>query len=224
LRDWKINCILLHHPDRGRHGFQYPDWLFDGDDIIAAIRTAHDDGLGGAHNAHNANFLTFHRFANFRDLRLADGVVHPERLEAPPQTVIEGRDIIVTGRRFAEAKLVEDGSAYGNRRYMWKDLPTPFVGWRFTKTNGGERAEITVAAKRDTIVHVATATSQRGIDMTGWKKLEKASFYYTDRGRTRMQVFGRSLKKGKKLNIPQGNWSGCVVLIPPPRKARSLSR
>ena len=42
------------------------DWLFDGDDIIAACRTAYDDGLGGAHNNHDANYLTFHRIANFR--------------------------------------------------------------------------------------------------------------------------------------------------------------
>jgi len=66
LHKWKVNCILLYHHDRLRHAFQYPDWLFDGDDIIAAIRTAHDDGLGGAHSAHDANFLTFHRFSRFR--------------------------------------------------------------------------------------------------------------------------------------------------------------
>jgi len=35
-------------------------------DIIAACRTAYDDGLGGANNYHDANFLTFHRIVNFR--------------------------------------------------------------------------------------------------------------------------------------------------------------
>jgi len=74
LRTWEIRCILLHHPDVARHGFQYPDWVFDGDDVIAAIRTAYDDGLGGAHNA---NYLTFHRFAGFRDLTMADSVIDP---------------------------------------------------------------------------------------------------------------------------------------------------
>ncbi len=74
LRTWTVRCILLHHPDTARHGFQYPDWLFDGDDLIALVRTAHDDGVGGAHNAHDANFLTFHRIANFRRLTLADSV------------------------------------------------------------------------------------------------------------------------------------------------------
>ncbi len=50
LVNWTVRCILLHHPDVARHGFQYVDWLFDGEDIIAACRTAFDDGLGGAHN------------------------------------------------------------------------------------------------------------------------------------------------------------------------------
>ena len=67
-----VRCILLYHPDTAAHGFQYVDWLFDGEDIIAACRTAFDDGQGGAHNHHDANFLTFHRFANFRRLSMAD--------------------------------------------------------------------------------------------------------------------------------------------------------
>lgn len=68
LYDWKIRCILLYHPDVEKHGFQYLDWLFENEDIIAVSRTAYDDSLGGADNQHNANFLTFHRFENFRTL------------------------------------------------------------------------------------------------------------------------------------------------------------
>jgi hypothetical protein len=66
LRRWKVCSVLLHHPDVTRHGFQYVDWQFDGDDIIAACRTAYDDGLGGAHSFHDANFLTFHRVQKFQ--------------------------------------------------------------------------------------------------------------------------------------------------------------
>lgn len=69
LRSWQVRAILLAHPDPERHGFQYVDWLYDGDDLIALVRTAYDDGQGGAHNQHDANYLTFHRFANFRELR-----------------------------------------------------------------------------------------------------------------------------------------------------------
>ena len=74
LTDWTIRCVLLYHPDVAKHGFQYVDWLFEGDDLIAACRTAYDDGLGGAHNNHDANFLTFHRFARFRQLTMDDSV------------------------------------------------------------------------------------------------------------------------------------------------------
>jgi len=45
-------------------GFQYPDWHFDGEDIIAAVRTAYR----GAHNFHDANRITFHRIERFREL------------------------------------------------------------------------------------------------------------------------------------------------------------
>ncbi len=74
LLNWEVRCILLHHPDVAKHGFQYVDWQFDGEDLIAACRTAFDDGQGGAHNNHDANYLTFHRFAKFRRLTMADSV------------------------------------------------------------------------------------------------------------------------------------------------------
>jgi hypothetical protein len=78
LTSWSTRTILLHHPDVAKHGFQYVDWLFDADDIIAACRTAFDDGLGGARNNHDANFLTFHRIEKFRAKTMADSVPMPD--------------------------------------------------------------------------------------------------------------------------------------------------
>lgn len=74
LVNWTVRCVLLYHPDVKKHGFQYVDWHFDGDDLIAVCRTAYDDGVGGARNNHDANYLTFHRFAQFRRLTMADSV------------------------------------------------------------------------------------------------------------------------------------------------------
>lgn len=69
LINWKINKILLFHPDVKKHGFQYVDWQFDGRDIIYVCRTAYDDQNGGAHNYHDANYLTFHRIRNYSKMK-----------------------------------------------------------------------------------------------------------------------------------------------------------
>ncbi|MGI9455163.1 MAG: sialidase family protein [Aeoliella sp.] len=66
LREWQIERVVIHHRDID-NGYQYVDWLFDGEDIVAVVRTAHDDGLGGAHNYHDANLMTFHRVKDFRN-------------------------------------------------------------------------------------------------------------------------------------------------------------
>lgn len=68
LVKWDIHQIILEHPEDVYHGFQYVDWLFEGDDIIFLSRTAFDDENGGARNNHDANFLTFHRIKDFRKL------------------------------------------------------------------------------------------------------------------------------------------------------------
>jgi hypothetical protein len=38
------------------------DWQFEGDDVIAAVRTA----FRGAHNFHDSNYIVFQRIPRFR--------------------------------------------------------------------------------------------------------------------------------------------------------------
>ncbi len=66
LRTWTAHHVALYHAEVATHGFQYLDWLFDGEDLIVAARTAYADGIGGAENQHNSNYLTFHRVEGFR--------------------------------------------------------------------------------------------------------------------------------------------------------------
>lgn len=70
LEHWHITADILDYEHNGwpedckKVGFQYVDWLFNGDDILVASRTA----INGAHNFHNANYITFHRIENFRSI------------------------------------------------------------------------------------------------------------------------------------------------------------
>src|SRR5690606_3072807 len=68
LKTWEDVKIILEDGDVKNSGFQYVDWLFEGNDIIVLSRTAFFDGKNKAHNNHDANFLTFHRIENFRNL------------------------------------------------------------------------------------------------------------------------------------------------------------
>ena len=68
LKNWEDVKVILEHEDVLKHGFQYVDWLFDGNDILVLSRTAYFDGEADAHNNHDANFLTFHRIEGFRGL------------------------------------------------------------------------------------------------------------------------------------------------------------
>jgi hypothetical protein len=217
LKKWEMRCILLHHPDVAKHAFQYPDWQFDGDDLIAALRTAYDDGLGGAHRAHDANYLTFHRFANFRDVTMADSVVDPQSIELPPPTTIEAGGLVIEGRWFTLETLKNGGKAFANRKYVWQQLPKVFEGGRFTQTSGGERPKISVTPRHDLTLYIATTEAAQGIDAGLWKEEPALAFHYTDAGHTSMQVFSRAVKAGERIELPpgRGSWTGCLLLIPP---------
>jgi len=69
LRSWQHLKVLLKDDISAtvgeaylNTGFQYPDWQFDGDDIIALVRTAYN----GARNFHDSNRITFYRITEFR--------------------------------------------------------------------------------------------------------------------------------------------------------------
>jgi hypothetical protein len=73
LRTWQERYRILRFregqvvtKEESRVGFQYVDWQFDGEDLVAVCRLAWN-GL----NYHDANFITFHRIRNFRTLTLA---------------------------------------------------------------------------------------------------------------------------------------------------------
>lgn len=70
LVEWRNEADILNYEENGwpedntKVGFQYVDWLIEGDDILALSRTA----INGAWNYHNANHITFHRIEDFRTL------------------------------------------------------------------------------------------------------------------------------------------------------------
>jgi len=213
LRAWQIRCVLIYHPDVRHHGFQYPDWLFEGDDIIAAIRTAYDDGLGGAHNAHDANFLTFHRFADFRRLTMADSVIDPREMEPPPKEKLDTATLSIEGLGFKPATFDDDAPAFSNRTYVWRDVPADFRGWRYAQTGGGQFAVIAVTAKEQTTLFAAT-TKSMAAKISGWTETDDG-FHYTDGGKTEMRILRRDVSEGHTVSVPQGGWTGTLLLIPP---------
>ncbi len=121
----------------------------------------------------------------------------------------------VSGRGFEIKTLDKDKRAFGNRQYTWIEVPEKLRGWKYTRTKGGERAHISLTAKKDATVYFATAPSQQSINMSGWEEVGGLSFRYTDKNRTRMQVYKQDVKAGQRIDVPQGNWSGGILLVPP---------
>lgn len=66
LVHWRVLKRVLdyHLHDANMVAYQYPNFIFDGDDLLYVCRTAWNQ----AHNFHDSNFITFHRLKNFRDL------------------------------------------------------------------------------------------------------------------------------------------------------------
>ena len=66
LEHWELVCDLIDRrdADQTKVGFQYVDFIFEGEDLIWLCRTAQN----GSHSHHDSNYSTFHRTKNFRTL------------------------------------------------------------------------------------------------------------------------------------------------------------
>lgn len=66
LENWYVIADLLDYSnqDPEKIGFQYVDFVMEGEDIIFLCRTA----MNNAHNFHDSNYSTFHRIQNFRKI------------------------------------------------------------------------------------------------------------------------------------------------------------
>ena len=135
---------------------------------------------------------------------------------APAETSPAGADLILSGRGWSLTKLADGEPAFANRQYVWQGVPEKFRNWRITQTSGGVQAEIRVKANRDTTLFaLTTAQKQTGIDSSGWNTAANAAFHYSDKSKTPMTVYCRPLKAGQEIAVPQGNWTGMMVILPP---------
>ncbi|MBQ8758757.1 MAG: hypothetical protein IJZ20_03595 [Clostridia bacterium] len=66
LVNWKLEYDLIdrRNEDPNKIGFQYVDFIFEGEDLLFLCRT----GVNNARNMHDTNYQTFHRVKNFRSL------------------------------------------------------------------------------------------------------------------------------------------------------------
>jgi hypothetical protein len=132
----------------------------------------------------------------------------------PAQAADEAPAVTLSGWGFTVETFDEDALAYSNRQYVWKNVPEALRSWQFAKKDGGARPIIEAVPGSDGYVYLATAPQQKGINLDGWEAVQGWTFNYTAAGNTPMAVYRRPAKAGETVYIPQGNWTGGIVLAP----------
>ncbi|MCQ2184994.1 MAG: glycoside hydrolase [Bacteroidales bacterium] len=66
LHQWTEVKTLMYDPDPFFHGFQYADWMFEGEDIVGVVRVGAPESRGLPVRQHDSNMMTFIRVDNFR--------------------------------------------------------------------------------------------------------------------------------------------------------------
>lgn len=222
LRHWTIKTTLHRHYDRMQHGWQYIDWVFDGDDIIYVSRT----GWDGSHSAHDANFLTYHRIPQFR---LASSAQDTPWLGEKPQYIAhESKGFTFYGTMYEMAPFKNGERAFNNREYRLRGIPAElFEGWTFSRTYGmGDKEggvlqpnDLEIAAKEDATVYISVGGNGRWLLRFGWDILAPEVYGTDSEHVAKMTILRRSLRKGEHIYLPRNShFNGTAVLFPPERQ------
>jgi hypothetical protein len=123
-------------------------------------------------------------------------------------------EVTVRGWGFEVAKLEDGARAFLNRDYVWRELPEQMRDWQFTRLGGGVRTQLTAFVDQDGPVYLVTGATQEGIDLEGWRRVPEWSFHYSTKHKTPMAVYVRDSRSGEPVEIPQGNWTGGIVVGP----------
>jgi hypothetical protein len=183
------------------------------DAAIARVRTQYAGVLQAAQKATLASGDLTEANNIQAELNEISGVAPVAATVAADGTTAESADLLVTGTGYKVATLENDALSWSNRGYKWANVPEAFNGARYTRTNGGTAAEITVKAKRDTVVHVIIDIKDpKGKLPAAWNQT-KAHFTSTGNNAD-MCIFEKKLSSGKELKIPQVSWCGTLVILP----------
>ncbi|MEI7729883.1 MAG: VCBS repeat-containing protein [Verrucomicrobiota bacterium] len=123
-------------------------------------------------------------------------------------------DFTLSGHGWSLQRLVDGERAFSNRNYVWQSVPEKFRGWRFTQTAGGELPKIHVTPARDTTLFAVIPQAKTKVALDGWKAVPETTFQYTDSGKTKMTIYCRAVQAGQEVELPQGNWTGTLLLLP----------
>ena len=69
LRTWTKKAVVLEDPDPFFHGFQYADWVVDGNDLAVVVRAAYPEKRGLPVRQHDANKFIFLKVKDFRNIQ-----------------------------------------------------------------------------------------------------------------------------------------------------------
>ena len=223
LKNWDVRSIVFQHKN-GLQGFQYIDWRIQGCDIVFVCRL----GWYGK-NFHDSNYMIFDTVKDFR--------VRSRTQDAPlwqDHVSFENDSMKIDGAGFTVETLNNDAIAYSNRGYVYKNVPQELCGAKFTRVPGGAQGltEIQVSAKRDTEFFAAVFNQQQDGFPKSFDLINDNAFYYTDGGKSQMQLFRVALKAGEAVKIPQVCWSGTQIIFGakgpltynPPKPVKKLVR
>jgi hypothetical protein len=174
-------------------GLQYVDWVYDGDDLVAAVRA----GYRGAVTYHDANRLLVTRVTAFAQLC----------------------ETSISGSGFSLHVLRDGLPAFANRGYAWSGVPPALWGMSVARTVGGAAATANVSIRvgRPQTIYVGLCTRLTGhVAPSGWERT-KLAFSYSDAAGTQVTLFSRRVDSaGGAIAVPRdGTWCGAPLFYWP---------
>lgn len=139
----------------------------------------------------------------------------PPSAPSPARVSFETAEFSISGSGFRIQALDLGRKAFQNRKFVWEEIPEEYRGWRYTQVKGGAQPppQIGVHTTQDTVLRIITSSHDDGVDLQGWDQTN-GQFLYNDKKHVPMILLQKKVAAGQTITLPQGDWTGCLLLIP----------
>lgn len=123
--------------------------------------------------------------------------------------------VSITGSGYEIKILKNDNKAYGNRKWVWKNVPEQFKSYSYTQTSQEGKANITINASTTGDVFVAVPVKRLDEflkDQIGWRKVASSMFHFNNKQKTTLIILKKKIFKKGKIKVKQVGTSGSIVI------------
>ncbi|MGC3978058.1 MAG: exo-alpha-sialidase [Paludibacteraceae bacterium] len=135
------------------------------------------------------------------------GIVIISSAQSPQNTSIK-----FEGDGFEKRTFDNKALLFTNKKYKAQEIPAAFRDFQFLANQGGLAEEGIIIPENNGLIYIIAPA---GINVEGWQPVDNSEFTYDDAKKSKLAIYQKQVKAGKKIHLPEvARFAGVTPIAP----------